>query len=217
MTIKADDIQGRHQSYADIVQGNNISPPGRTAAFDGLCCEIRGLGMEMTLGRIVDSFEVMDDKSCATPSSTHAGAHALPPPKTLEEEYMVSSVDTREEEGVKILEIPAGDYVPVTRPPAAPVITSVTNMRGGLKPRLEVSQEPIIDDIDEADDSTHDLMNSFIEAHSRGGDDEEPPEEELSSAPAETEQDISAMRLSNAIAPRAGQASKTGCCWISRR
>jgi DNA-directed RNA polymerase subunit beta len=151
MTIKADDLHGRHQSYADIVQGNPMCAPGRTAAFDGLCCEIRGLGMEMTLGRIVDSFEPVEDKSCSTPTSS--------PPKTLEEEYMVSSVDTREEEGVKILEIPAGDYVPVSRPVAAPIITSVTNGRNGFKPRVEISQEPIIDDID--DDAAY--LASFID------------------------------------------------------
>ncbi len=80
MTIKADDIQGRHQSYADIVQGNNISPPGRTAAFDGLCCEIRGLGMEVTLGRIVDTFEPVPDKSCSQevrPANSGRRVHGL--------------------------------------------------------------------------------------------------------------------------------------------
>ena len=86
MTIKADDIQGRHQSYADIVQGNPITPGGRTAAFDGLCCEIRGLGMEMTLGKVVDSFEIIADRYCA-PGETDAG-----PTKTLEEQYQVSAV-----------------------------------------------------------------------------------------------------------------------------
>ncbi len=46
-------------------------------------------------------------------------------------------------------EIPAGDYVPQTKPLAAPIITSLTNGRNGTKPRIEVSQEPLIDDIDE--------------------------------------------------------------------
>ena len=155
MTIKADDIQGRHQSYADIVQGNNISPPGRTAAFDGLCCEIRGLGMEMTLGRIVDSFEPLQDK---TPHTN------VPAPKSLEEEYMVSSVDKLETEGVKMLEIPAGDYVPITRPTAAPIITSVTNGRNGLKPRVEISQEPLIEDIDDEQPA---FLDAFIEAETK--------------------------------------------------
>jgi hypothetical protein len=152
MTIKADDIQGRHQSYADIVQGNNISPPGRTAAFDGLCCEIRGLGMEVTLGKIVDTFEPIPEKSCSTPA-----------PQSLEEEYMVSSVDKLESDGVKILEIPAGDYVPVVKAPVTPVITSVTNGRHGLRPRLEMSEEPLIDDIDETEDESAQLVDKFIE------------------------------------------------------
>ena len=154
MTIKADDIQGRHQSYADIVQGNNISPPGRTAAFDGLCCEIRGLGMEVTLGKIVDTFEPVRDKSCSTPV-----------PQSLEEEYMVSSVDKLESEGVKILEIPAGDYVPVVKAPVTPLITSVTNGKNGLKPRLKISEEPLIDDIDDADDDSESasLVDRFID------------------------------------------------------
>jgi len=150
MTIKADDIQGRHQAYADIVQGANISAPGRTAAFDGLCCEIRGLGMEVTLGKIVDTFEPVADKACAQPV-----------PTTLEEEYMVSAVDKLENDGVKMLEIPAGDYVPVSKPPAAPIITSVTNGRNGIKPRLEVSQEPLIDDID--DGAMASAQSSFMD------------------------------------------------------
>jgi hypothetical protein len=152
MTIKADDIQGRHQSYADIVQGNNISPPGRTAAFDGLCCEIRGLGMEVTLGKIVDTFEPIPEKSCSTPA-----------PQSLEEEYMVSSVDKLETDGVKILEIPAGDYVPIVKAPVTPVITSVTNGKHGLRPRLEMSEEPLIDDIDESEEESSQLVSKFID------------------------------------------------------
>jgi DNA-directed RNA polymerase subunit beta len=148
MTIKADDIQGRHQAYADIVQGNNIS------AFDGLCCEIRGLGMEVTLGKIVDTFEPVADRNCV----------AQTPTPTLEETYMVSAVDKLESEGVKMLEIPAGDYVPISKPQAAPIITSVTNGRNGIKPRLEVSQEPLIDDIDdrEAEERAKSILDSFI-------------------------------------------------------
>jgi DNA-directed RNA polymerase subunit beta len=155
MTIKADDIQGRHQAYADIVQGNNISPPGRTAAFDGLCCEIRGLGMEMTLGRIVDTFEPVPDKSCSQEAR----------PQTLEEEYMVSAVDTIEQEGVKMLEIPAGDYVPISRPPAPPIITSITNGRNGAKPKVEISLEPLIEDID--DSETPAFLDRFIESETQ--------------------------------------------------
>lgn len=142
MTIKADDIQGRHQAYADMVQGKEITAGGRTAAFDGLCCELRGLGMEVTLGKIVDDFEPVADRSCSKEQA----------PKTLEEEYQVMSVDKVEAaDGSKILEIPAGDYVPQTKPLAAPIITSLTNGKNGSKPKIEISQEPLIDDIDESD------------------------------------------------------------------
>ncbi len=142
MTIKADDIQGRHQAYADMVQGKELTPGGRTAAFDGLCCELRGLGMEVTLGKIVDDFEPVADKFCSKEQT----------PKTLEDQYQVMSVDRVEmADGSKMLEIPAGDYVPQTKPLAAPIITSLTNGRNGTKPRIEVSQEPLIDDIDETE------------------------------------------------------------------
>ncbi|HEY9719655.1 MAG TPA: hypothetical protein V6C69_19405, partial [Trichormus sp.] len=58
--------------------------------------------------------------------------------------------------------IPAGDYVPNHRPPAAPIITSVTNGKNGLKPRVEVSQEPLIDDVDDAE--TDSYVSNFIES-----------------------------------------------------
>jgi DNA-directed RNA polymerase subunit beta len=166
MTIKADDIQGRHQSYADIVQGNPITPGGRTAAFDGLCCEIRGLGMEMTLGKVVDSFEPIADRSCPTVDAV--------PTKSLEEQYQVSRVDqVEEEDGTKLLEIPAGDYVPVTKPAALPVITSMTSGKHGGKPRIEMSQEPLFDDIDPSEESpleneTPTFVDSFIEGEIEG-------------------------------------------------
>lgn len=161
MTIKADDIQGRHQSYADMVQGNPITPGGRTAAFDGLCCEIRGLGMEVTLGKVVDSFEPIEDRSCVQPNGH--------PTKTLEEKYQVSAVHQMEEtDGQKVLEIPAGDFVPASRPPALPLITSLTSGKHGGKPRIEMSQEPLFDDIEESapesatDSATDSIMDAFI-------------------------------------------------------
>ncbi len=143
MTIKADDIQGRHQAYADMVQGKNVQPGGRTAAFDGLCCEIRGLGLEVTLGRVVDSFEPAPDRTCSR--------IALPEDATLEEQLQVSSVEMLEDDsGQKILEVPGGDYEPVVRPPRLPMITSVTNGKNGRKPQFELTtQESLIDDIDE--------------------------------------------------------------------
>ncbi len=155
MTIKSDDIQGRHQAYADLVSGKNVSAGGRTAAFDGLCCEIRGLGLEMTLGKIVDSFEPQPDKVCSQQG------------KSLEEEYGVSSVETIEQDGLKIVEIPAGDYEPALHPNAIPMVTSMTNGRNGAKPKVEISQEPLIDDIEiEADgtDGTADLISAFIDS-----------------------------------------------------
>lgn len=142
MTVKADDIQGRHQAYADIVQGKNPENGGRTAAFDGLCCEIRALGLEMTLGKVVDTFEELPDKFCSHKD--------LPEDPTMEEKLQVSSVDMYESiTGEKLLEIPAGDYEPVVRPPQVPMITSITNGKNGKKPQIELAQESLIDDIDE--------------------------------------------------------------------
>ncbi|MBX9770627.1 MAG: DNA-directed RNA polymerase subunit beta [Candidatus Obscuribacterales bacterium] len=147
MTIKADDIEGRHQAYADIVQGKPLQPAGRTAAFDGLCCELRGLGLEVKLGRVVDSFEPIQDKSCVGQG------------KTLEQEYGVSSVSQVEVDGIKILEIPAGDYVPELPPQSTPIITSLTKGRHGAPSQLELTQGPLIDDID----PEVDLVSSFID------------------------------------------------------
>ncbi len=163
MTIKADDLHGRHQSYGDIVQGKNPQSGGRTAAFDGLCCEIRGLGLEMTLGSVIDSFDCIPEKFCSK--------HAMPEDPTLEETLQVSSVETYEtKDGTKVLEIPAGDFEPVVRPPKVPIITSVTAGKRGAKPQLELMQEPLIDDIDEpgllqqTSDNDGALVNTFIES-----------------------------------------------------
>jgi hypothetical protein len=165
MTVKSDDMHGRHQAYADMVQGKHVQTGGRTAAFDGLCCEIRGLGLEVTLGRVVDSFEPLPDRTCSR--------IALPEDATLEEQLQVSTVDKLEDDaGQKILEIPAGDYEPVVRPPRVPMITSVTNGRNGKQPQFELSQEPLIDDIDEPtipqngsrkDDRDGRIVNDFVD------------------------------------------------------
>lgn len=173
MTIKSDDIHGRHQAYADMVQGKDVSPGGRTAAFDGLCCELRGLGLEVTLGRVLDQQEPIAEKSCAQPQQQT---------KSLEEQYMVSKVSQFEEDGKRMLEIPAGDYEPVVRPAPVPMIMSLTNGRNGQKPKYEMSQEPLIDDIDDVapevaelevevdmdmvlamDPAGSDLLSSFID------------------------------------------------------
>ncbi len=116
---------------------------------------MRGLGLEVTLGKIVDDFEPAQSKKCSQESL----------PKTLEEEYQVMSVDKVEQaDGVRILEIPAGDFVPQTRPLAAPIITSMTNGRNGSKPKMEMSQEPLIDDIDETGDQGETAENWVIRA-----------------------------------------------------
>ncbi len=142
MTVKADDIDGRHQAYADIVQGRNISTGGRTAAFDGLCCEIRGLGFEVTLGKIVDTFEPMDDKTCSVPQ---AGS--------LEEKYMVSHVDQLEQkDGTKLLEIPAGDYEPATIPSITPILPPLVYGQKRNQLSDDLLQTALIDDIEEGND-----------------------------------------------------------------
>lgn len=153
MTVKSDDITGRHQAYADMVQGKNITGGSRTAAFDGLCCELRGLGLEVTLGKMVDTFEPVHEKGCSQAA------------KTLEEQFGVSSVSKLESnDGQKILEIPAGDYVPVIHPSGTPLITSLTNGRNGSKPRIEISQEPLIDDIPDQENA---LVSAFIDNETR--------------------------------------------------
>jgi DNA-directed RNA polymerase subunit beta len=154
MTIKSDDIQGRHQAYADMVQGKELTAGGRTAAFDGLCCELRGLGLEVTLGQVVDAIAPMDDKTCSQPQDK---------PKTLEEEYQVSHVEKYSEGDKTIIEIPGGDYEPAVRPAPVPVITSLTNGRNGSKLRYEMSEEPLIDDIDEPETAEDSLVSAFID------------------------------------------------------
>ncbi len=154
MTIKSDDIEGRHTIYADLVQGKPLSEPGRTAAFDGLCCEMRGLGLEVTLGKLVDSFEPMDEKICSQSG------------KTLEEEYEVTSVDRIERDGVRCLEIAGGDYAPILHPSGVPVISSITTKGGrSASPELQLSDEPLIDDVDESTTDSQDqsLLSAFID------------------------------------------------------
>ncbi len=116
--------------------------------------------MEITLGKVVDSFEPIADRSCPTVDAV--------PTKTLEEQYQVSRVHQLEEEdGTKLLEIPAGDYVPVTKPVALPIITSMTSGKHGGKPRIEMSQEPLFDDIDPSEEvppghETPSFVDAFI-------------------------------------------------------
>ncbi|MBX9569535.1 MAG: DNA-directed RNA polymerase subunit beta [Candidatus Obscuribacterales bacterium] len=149
MTVKADDIAGRHQVYADIVTGQELKPGGRTAAFDGLCCELRGLGLEVTLGKVLDIEEPVESKGCS--KAANAGGKPGARVKTLEEEYQVSHVDQLEEDGRKMLEIPAGDYEPMVRPTAEPVLCSLGMGRNANKTKFDMSEVPLIDDIDPAE------------------------------------------------------------------
>jgi len=151
MTIKADDIDGRHQAYADIVQGRNISTGGRTAAFDGLCCEIRGLGFEVTLGKIVDTFESIEDKSCASPRAS-----------SLEEQFMVSHVDKLEQnDGTTLLEIPAGDYEPATISSITPIFPPLLYGQKKNQQSNDLLKTSLIDDIDEEDVPIFENESSF--------------------------------------------------------
>jgi DNA-directed RNA polymerase subunit beta len=158
MTVKSDDIEGRHQIYADMVQGKELQSGKRTAAFDGLCCEMRGLGLEVTLGKVLDIEEPIESKSCARRDRNNSNVKA----KSLEEEYQVSHVDELEEDGKKMLEIPAGDYEPMVRPAAEPVLVSLGMGRNANKTKFDMSEEPLIDDIDENIELT--LVDDFIDS-----------------------------------------------------
>jgi hypothetical protein len=68
MTVKADDIEGRHQVYSNIIRNNELTPGKKTAAFDGLCCQMRALGLEVTLGRVA---ERASHKSFASDEKRH--------------------------------------------------------------------------------------------------------------------------------------------------
>ena len=151
MTVKSDDIAGRHQVYADIVQGKSAGAGGRTAAFDGLCCELRGLGLEVTLGQLVGAEDFVTARQVAE------GERA----KTLEEEYQERHVEEIEEHGQRIVEVPAGDYEPMVRPMAVPVLQSLNPGRGASKPRFEMP-EPMMEEFDETGEDS--LIRSFITA-----------------------------------------------------
>lgn len=218
MTVKADDIQGRHQAYADIVQGKNCPTGGRTAAFDGLCCEIRGLGLEMTLGQVVDSFDPLPERQCS-----RAG---MPEDPTLEEQLQVSSVETYENAaGEKLLEIPAGDYEPVVRAPRVPMIASITNGRNGKKPQIELIQESLIDDVEQSEQGEgtvaasggqgrdqNKVLNDFISSCTSDlffdpvEDDEEV--EPVGQGPQSTIDVTPPTELSSLIAPELGKADE---------
>ncbi|MFG0330801.1 MAG: DNA-directed RNA polymerase subunit beta [Phycisphaerales bacterium] len=49
LTVKSDDVEGRTKIYESMVKGRNTLEAGMPVAFDVLCNEIRGLGMNVTL------------------------------------------------------------------------------------------------------------------------------------------------------------------------
>lgn len=49
LTVKSDDVEGRTKIYESMVKGLNTLEAGMPVAFDVLCNEIKGLGMNITL------------------------------------------------------------------------------------------------------------------------------------------------------------------------
>ncbi|MCK6483516.1 MAG: DNA-directed RNA polymerase subunit beta [Phycisphaerae bacterium] len=49
LTVKSDDVEGRTKIYESMVKGLNTLEAGTPVSFDVLCCEIRGLGMNIQL------------------------------------------------------------------------------------------------------------------------------------------------------------------------
>ncbi len=49
LTVKSDDVEGRTKIYESMVKGHNSLEAGMPVAFDVLCNEIRGLGLNITL------------------------------------------------------------------------------------------------------------------------------------------------------------------------
>ena len=51
LTVKSDDVEGRTKIYESMVKGANTLEAGMPVAFDVLCNEIKGLGMNITLDK----------------------------------------------------------------------------------------------------------------------------------------------------------------------
>ncbi len=49
LTVKSDDVEGRTKIYESMVKGTNRLEAGMPVAFDVLCNEVRGLGLNITL------------------------------------------------------------------------------------------------------------------------------------------------------------------------
>jgi DNA-directed RNA polymerase subunit beta len=52
LTVKSDDVEGRTKIYESMVKGTNRLEAGMPVAFDVLCNEIKGLGLNITLEKI---------------------------------------------------------------------------------------------------------------------------------------------------------------------
>ncbi len=49
LTVKSDDVEGRTKIYESMVKGTNVLEAGMPVAFDVLCNELKGLGMNITM------------------------------------------------------------------------------------------------------------------------------------------------------------------------
>jgi DNA-directed RNA polymerase subunit beta len=49
LTVKSDDVEGRTKIYESMVKGQNTLEAGMPVAFDVLCSELKGLGLNITL------------------------------------------------------------------------------------------------------------------------------------------------------------------------
>jgi len=53
LTVKSDDVEGRTKIYESMVKGTNTLEAGMPVAFDVLCNELKGLGLNITLEKSV--------------------------------------------------------------------------------------------------------------------------------------------------------------------
>ncbi|MBI2760001.1 MAG: DNA-directed RNA polymerase subunit beta [Chloroflexi bacterium] len=51
LTVKSDDVEGRTKIYESMVKGTNTLEAGMPVAFDVLCSELKGLGMNISFGK----------------------------------------------------------------------------------------------------------------------------------------------------------------------
>ena len=49
LTVKSDDVEGRTKIYESMVKGTNSLEAGMPVAFDVLCNEVKGLGLNITM------------------------------------------------------------------------------------------------------------------------------------------------------------------------